>query len=335
MSNIFDALQRSEAENSGAELTGLLEAAELLRRAERRATSQWEAETGSGRREPVPPAREPVPPVREPLLAVSEKTVAATLEMPPAPEPVTAPAVVEGHAEFQTISLPLEARNRLMCFTNPDGMAAEAFRMLSVRLRHLRRERPLHKVLITSSIPQEGKSTMAVNLACSLAVRQRTLLIEGDVRRPSLSQLFAVERRRGLCDLLRGDGDAGSCIYRVEGPGFWILPAGMVAGNPLELLQTAALATMIDRLASRFDWIVIDSPPVLPLADTSVWARLADGILLVTRQGTTKKKQLKRGLEAIEPKKLIGALLNSSNGVTESDYYYRLAAQSSANDRET
>ena len=82
----------------------------------------------------------------------------------------------------------------------------------------------------------------------------------------------------------------------------------------------------MDQLAAWFDWIVIDSPPVLPLADTSVWMRLADGVLLATRQGITEKRQLVRGLEAVEPKKLIGALVNSSNNAAAGDYYYSPAA---------
>jgi Mrp family chromosome partitioning ATPase len=78
----------------------------------------------------------------------------------------------------------------------------------------------------------------------------------------------------------------------------------------------------MDQLTAWFDWIIIDSPPVLPLADTSVWMRLADGILLATRQGSTEKRQLLRGLEAIEPRKLIGALVNSSDNASANDYYY-------------
>jgi Mrp family chromosome partitioning ATPase len=83
---------------------------------------------------------------------------------------------------------------------------------------------------------------------------------------------------------------------------------------------------MMNQLAAWFDWVIIDSPPVLPLADTSVWTNLADGILLVTRQGTTEKRQLKRGLEALDPQKLIGALMNCSENAARSDYYYRPAS---------
>jgi Mrp family chromosome partitioning ATPase len=79
----------------------------------------------------------------------------------------------------------------------------------------------------------------------------------------------------------------------------------------------------MDQLAEWFEWIIIDSPPVLPLGDTSVWARMADGVLLVTRQGTTEKRHLQRGIEALEPKKLIGALLNCSKSSSDYNYYHR------------
>ena len=88
----------------------------------------------------------------------------------------------------------------------------------------------------------------------------------------------------------------------------------------------------MDQLTGWFDWIIIDSPPVLPLADTSVWMRLADGILIVTRQGTTEKRHLQRGLEALEPKKLIGALVNGSKNAADSNYYYSPATVSRPND---
>jgi Mrp family chromosome partitioning ATPase len=111
-------------------------------------------------------------------------------------------------------------------------------------------------------------------------------------------------------------------IYHLEGPNLWLLPAGIAPSNPLELLQSGRLPALMDQLAAWFDWIIIDSPPILPLADASVWTRLADGVLLVTRQGVTEKRQLLKGLEAIDVKKLIGALLNCSRNAAHSDYYY-------------
>ena len=166
---------------------------------------------------------------------------------------------------------------------------------------------------------------VAANLACTLALRthQRVLLLEGDLRRPSLSQEFGLGRNPGLCEYLQDGRALAKCIYHLESPGLWILPSGSANSNALELLQSGRLSALMEQLAAWFDWILIDSPPVLPLADTSVWARLADGILLVTRQGTTDKRHLQRGLEALEPKKLIGALLNCSQSSGNSDYYYR------------
>jgi capsular exopolysaccharide synthesis family protein len=183
----------------------------------------------------------------------------------------------------------------------------------------------LKKLLITSTIPEEGKSMVAANLACTLASRrqQKTLLLEGDLRRPTLLRQFGLGKIPGLTEYLRGVVTATIPVYRLEALGIWIMPAGSAPENPLELMQCGRLSPLMERLATWFDWIVIDSPPILPLADTSVWSRLADGILLVTRQGKTDKRQLKRGLEAIERSKLLGALVNSSNSAAHNDYYQR------------
>ena len=231
---------------------------------------------------------------------------------------------LEEFGQFQSLQVSVPAESRLVCLTDNQSLAAEKFRFVGITLQHLRRERPLKKVLITSTIPQEGKTTVSANLACALARRtqQRTLLVEGDVRRPSLSQMFGLERMPGICECLQGKRDLMTSIYHLEGPGLWFLPAGSAPENPLELLQSGKLSALMDRLTGWFDWIVIDSPPVMPLADTSVWMRLTDGILLVARQGITEKRQLQRGLEALEPKKVIGALLNGSKSMLSSDYDY-------------
>jgi capsular exopolysaccharide synthesis family protein len=224
----------------------------------------------------------------------------------------------------QSLQVSLTPQSRLVSLTDTSSPAAEAFRLLGVRLRHLRRDRPLKTVLITSTIPQEGKSTVAGNLACTLALgtQQRTLVLEGDLRRPALSQMFGLGMNPGICEWLEDGRSLTRSVYRLEDPNIWILPAGRAPGNALELLQSEKLSTLLDQLKALFDWVIIDSPPVLPLADTSIWMRLADGVLLTTRQGTTEKRQLQRGLEAVESKKLIGALVNSSTNAAVRDYYY-------------
>jgi capsular exopolysaccharide synthesis family protein len=232
--------------------------------------------------------------------------------------------------QFQNYPFVLSEQSRLVSLTDRESPTAEAIRLLGVRLRDLRRVKTLKKVLITSTIPQEGKSTIASNLACVLSrsKEERTLLIGGDLRRPTLSKIFGVHSTAGINDCVRGEKTIFESIHHLEGAGFWIWPSGSPTSNPLEVLQSPRLPVIMNQLATYFDWIIIDSPPILPLADTSVWMRQADGILLVTRQGITEKKQLQKGLEALDPAKVLGALMNGAIASEYSGYYYRASGHS-------
>lgn len=293
MSQIFDALQRSETERAGADSS----------RAE---TSTFAIATD--------------------LLEVAERkrrTVSAPV--------VDRPSDLNDLDQFPSLPVSILPNSRLVAVGEEESLGAEKFRFLAVRLRQLRQSRILKKVLITSTIPQEGKSTVAANLACTLARRKqhRTLLLEGDLRRPTVAQKFGIGRVPGLSEWLRGEAETMG-IYRLEALGLWVMPAGSAPENPLELMQSGKLSPLMELLTSRFDWVIIDSPPVLPLADTSIWARLADGILLVTRKDITEKQQLQRGLEALEPGKLLGALVNGSEDAAHSDYYQRYGPATSS-----
>ena len=286
MSQIFDALRRSEAERSGSDLTGLSDATELLELAERQ----------GGARQVVHRAKD---------------------------ERQTESIGIDQFRQFQSVRVLVPPQSKLVCITDEESLAAEKFRFLKVRLRHLQQKRLLKRLLITSSLPEEGKSMIAANLAYTLAKKQqqRILLLEGDLRRPSLAKQLGLGKLPGLSELLQGEPSPAMNIYQLEGLGFWILPAGSPPTDPLELLQSRDLSALMDQLGAWFDWIVIDSPPVLPLGDTSVWMRLADGILLVTRPGKTAKRQLQRALEAVEQSKLLGALVNGSSEAARSHYY--------------
>lgn len=288
MSNIFDALQKSEAEHSGSDVLQDAEAIEVLRRAERRAAATWDSRAEVGQR------------------AVGSQNSAALATVSVA---IEAPGAFD---EIQSMKVSPPPNNRLVCLTQPESSAAEAFRLLSVRLRHRQRELAIKRLLITSTIPQEGKSVISANLACTLALKgeQKVLLLEGDLRRPTLMRLFGLDGNPGLVECFQDGRRLVTCIYQLKGQGIWILPAGHVTNNAMNVLQSEWLSPVMDQLNDWFDWIIIDSPPVLPLADTSVWTRLADGIILVMRQGVTEKRELKVGIEAIDRQKLIGAVLN-------------------------
>lgn len=319
MSQIFDALLRSEAERGGNEPAAKAEATELLRSVENKASSHWALPAVEDARERTEdPPRFVIDP--EEALPLSD-----SFRLHEAPKASWHTDGSNIWSQFQTVAISPVAEDRLVCLAGQGDATAEAFRLLGVRLKDLRQTRTLNKVLITSTVPQEGKSTIAANLTCTLAniSGEKTLLVEGDIRRPSLSGLFQLSGKAGICEWLRGECALGECIYRVEGAGIWILPAGKAAATPLELMQSKKLPSLMDQLVSMFHWVIVDSPPILPLADTSIWTRIVDGILLVTRQGTTEKKQLERGLRALDPSKVIGALLNSSQASSYSSYYYK------------
>jgi capsular exopolysaccharide synthesis family protein len=227
-------------------------------------------------------------------------------------------------AQFQSLAISPSPDSRLVCLTDLASLAAEKFRFLGVRLRQLRQTHSLQKVLITSTIPEEGKSMVSANLAVTLAQRkqQRVLLLEGDLRRPSLSARFGLPKLPGLSEWLQGDHGAIAGIYHLEGAGFWFLPAGSPPDSNLELMQSERLSELMDQLTGYFDWILIDSPPVVPLADTSLWIRSVDGVLLVVREGTTQKRQLQRGLRELEQSKLLGVVMNNSSNTDHDNYYH-------------
>jgi capsular exopolysaccharide synthesis family protein len=327
MSHIFDALQRSEAERGGVEATETSAATELLERAERQAVLQWRSSARSNRAEPAASEGE--------LSFGPPERAAGETERPGPAVMATLDERSGVFAQFPVLEPSRPVQARLVSIVDHESPAAEAFRLLAVRLRHLRRDRTLRRLLVTSSIPQEGKSVVSANLACTLGAgsQQKTLLLEGDLRRPSLSNIFGLSEKPGICECLRGERSLTASIYRLPEPGIWILPAGSAQGIPLELLQSGKLPALMDQLTAWFDWVVIDSPPVMPLADTSIWSRVADGILLVARPGVTEKRQLQRGLEALESKKMIGALLNSSTSEDDDYYYYRRAPGETNPDR--
>jgi capsular exopolysaccharide synthesis family protein len=305
MSNIFDALQRAEAESAGAGHLDLSLATELLRSAELK--------------------------MRESALVVEQQPKIDSFDAnPPAP---TSPDGVDG---CPVLPVCIREESRMVAVAEEGSLGAEKFRFLAVRLRHLRQNRPLKKILITSTIPHEGKSTIAANLACTLARRknQKVLLLEGDLRRPNIVNQFGIGKLPGLCEWLSGKTENVN-ICKLEGLGLWVLPAGAAPENPLELMQSGKLSLLMEQLEAWFDWIVIDSPPVLPLADTSLWSRLADGILLVTRPEVTQKKQLQRGLAALDLKKVLGAVVNDSTDVTHSDYYQQYGSPASPESRDS
>jgi capsular exopolysaccharide synthesis family protein len=214
--------------------------------------------------------------------------------------------------------------SRLVCLTDQGGLAAEKFRVLGLKLRHLRERRKLKRIVISSSIPEEGKSLIAANLALNQSRSKvlHTVLIDGDLRRPELGKRFGFNRNlAGLSEVLRGERQLSEVVYKLEGTGLWFIPAGITPENPIEVMQAGRLQQVIEQLETFFDWVIIDTPPVVPLADTPLWMKLADGVLLVTREGVCEKKPLERAIAVIDHSAMIGVVVNSCSS-NEQQYYY-------------
>ncbi len=321
MSRIFDALQRSGTEQSGVEYPDLVSIVTEVFEAPR---EQRPIPEPAPTLEPVAALPAVVPPISvqsipgEPVADQPANVQTTTTE------PFTKEVTGDGPVDFPSLEVSVLPTSRLVFLSEPDSLAAEKFRFLGVRLRQLQQSRPLKKVLVTSTIPEEGKSTVSANLAGVLARRkQSVLLIEGDLRRPTLAQQFGLGRLAGLGEWLQSGRQTVSNVYRLEGPNFWFMPAGNPPENPLELLQSGRLSYLMRQLADLFDWIIVDSPPLLPLADTTVWSRVTDGTLLVAREGKSEKKQLQRGLEVLKKSDLLGVVLNGCVHPDHKSYYQR------------
>jgi capsular exopolysaccharide synthesis family protein len=233
---------------------------------------------------------------------------------------------VESFASAQVLHPVPPSDARLVCLTDQGCLGAEKFRVLGLRLRHLREKRKLRRIVVTSTIPAEGKSLVAANLALNQARSKvlKAVLIDGDLRRPTLASRFGFHRSLpGLSECLRGERKLADVVYKLEGAGLWFLPAGMAPENPIELMQLGRLSETLEQLGTFFDWIIIDTPPIFPLADTPLWMKLADGVLMVTREGVSEKKLLGRAVEALDPATLLGVVVNCCNGSGQEYYYSR------------
>jgi capsular exopolysaccharide synthesis family protein len=233
-----------------------------------------------------------------------------------------------GSAEPRPRSVMVQPRptSRLVAWADPNSLGAEKFRALAVRLDHMRKQHELSSMQVTSSVINEGKTFVAANLAVTLAKYSgaNTLLIEGDLHRPTLASIFGLQelQLQGLSDWWAArDQDITRFLVRFNGSALWFLPAGKPFDRPSEILRSAQLAKAFSQLASRFEWMVVDSTPMLPVVDANLWSRLVDGTLLVVREGVAPLKALKNGLQSLDHPKLIGVVVNEASEFDQIDYH--------------
>ena len=206
---------------------------------------------------------------------------------------------------------------------------AEQIRLLHTRLQKLREKRPLKTVMITSALPQEGKSFVALNLAEIMAQYRgdRVLLLEADLRWPYFCTRLGLDPAAGLVEYCRGGARLAKFVYRVRGAELYLLPAGDLIGRPMDVLASSGMAEALEEAGEVFDWVLVDSAPLVPVADSALLARLCDGLLLVLRRNRALKAATQEALERIDPAKLLGLVLNDFPGLRSSQDYFTSCAE--------
>ena len=217
--------------------------------------------------------------------------------------------------DFESLSwlVPRVPLRQVICIlgTGQDPVK-EQFRLLRTRLEDLRQTRTLRTILVTSSLPEEGKTFVALNLAATVSQRGRNkvLLLEADLRRPSCCSALGLGPLPGLAECCAKPGPLAGFVYRVSGLDLCLLPAGERSVPAAECLPSQHMTQVIAETGRAFDWVLVDSAPLLPVADSVMLSRLCDGIVLVVRRNRALKSALQEALNRFEPSKLLGIVLN-------------------------
>lgn len=214
----------------------------------------------------------------------------------------------------------------MIVVNQPLSPVAEEFRKLKESLvKMTRRERFDNLIAVTSATVAEGKSMTAVNLAASLAGEfdHTVLLVDADLRRPSVHRYLGLGSRKGLSDCLREGLDVADLLVRTEIGRLTVLPAGTPVANPVELFTSEAMRLLFQELKHRYPdrYIIVDTPPVLPFAETRSIANIADGVLLVVREGQPSLGQVEEAIEALDHK-VLGIVFNGTQSQNRASYYY-------------
>jgi receptor protein-tyrosine kinase len=238
---------------------------------------------------------------------------------------ITPAAIKQLLGKIKEIPFSPSIDSHLIDTSKPHEAPAEEFRTLRTRLNHLQNLQPIHTLVVTSPSPAEGKSFAAVNLALAEAQLEgnNTLLMDCDFRRPIVHNLFQVDRGPGMTDYLTGKAKLEDIIKKVAGTNLFILPAGEAVINPLELLNLREVKTLLDQLPQLFNWVILDSPPLLFAADANLLSTLSDGTVIVVRIGTTTIDSVTRAMQSLCENNVLGIVVNGARrGELYSKYTY-------------
>lgn len=209
----------------------------------------------------------------------------------------------------------------------PNSVASEAIRALRTRIQFSKTSNgKLKTILITSSAPQEGKSTISINLATSFAYsNRRTLLLEADLRKPRLHQVFKKDKEPGLVNYLFGEVPFDKILHITNTRHLYLITCGTIATNPSEILESDEMQNFLNKVRDEFDYVIIDSPPIVAVTDAEILSRKVDGTVLVVSAKNTEHDLLERGLQLIknDQSQFLGTVLNNFSSRSGYDSYYK------------
>jgi protein-tyrosine kinase len=224
----------------------------------------------------------------------------------------------------------------LIVYHSPQSIEADLFKVLRTNLLFPAEGKPHKKIMVTGAMPGDGKSFVASNLAICLAmgIEEYVLLIDCDVRRPTIHTRFGFGQAGGLSEYLAAGDDIGKFLLKSPVPKLTIMPAGQPPANPTELLSSRKMKTFIEEVGSRYDdrYIIIDSPPPSMAAETRAMVSIVDGIILVVRSGKTPKKAVTETIEQIGKDKVIGIVFNYAENSVKKYYGYAKSYYSASKD---
>jgi capsular exopolysaccharide synthesis family protein len=215
---------------------------------------------------------------------------------------------------------------RLITFNNPKSKASEAFRTLRTNLQFSAIDNDLKFILITSSGASEGKSTILSNLAITYAqAGKKTLILDCDLRKPSIHKQFSLDNSEGLTNYLIGETELEEYIHPTNIPDLYAITSGLVPPNPSELLGMKRMELLLATVQNMFDIVLIDAPPVIAVTDAQVLATMADGVVIITAHGEVEKRALAKTKELLEKvgANILGIVLNRVPDHAELNYYGR------------
>ncbi len=250
-------------------------------------------------------------PSGHPQIRTEVSAAIASEDLSSTPNPVLGIATLP---DFPVEEARIIPANRLVYYDDPRSPAADRFRLLRMRLKEFWNAGKLKKLLVTGPLPHTGKSTVVLNLATALAERGKhtVLVLEADLHHSSITDRLRLRPSAGLTECLMDPTSPLSFIRRIEPLWWYLLPAGEPGTrNPTELLQTPAFAQIMQSLAPSFDWILIDSPPVVPLTDSISMRPHADAALLVVRAGETPREAIEQSITLLGKNNILGIVLNA------------------------